>query len=165
MKLTFFFLALSLSSLISYSQDTFKEDLAIVQAMFGKEKTELVKQYMALPAETDAAFWTVYDKYEASRKALGAQKAQLVKEYADGYANLDDKKASELMSKKLKMNDEYNKLQKTYFGNFSKVIGGRQAAKFMQLEDYLENNIRLFIQENIPFIDELDKTKIEGIKK
>jgi hypothetical protein len=119
---------------------------------------------MAIPTEQDAAFWDVYDKYEEARKALGTQKAALIKEYADSYTSLDDKKASELMAKKLKISDEYNKMQKKYFDAFSKVVGGRQAVKLMQLEDYLENNIRLFIQDNIPFIDELDKTKIEGLK-
>ena len=78
---------------------------------------------------------------------------------------MDDKTASTLMSKKLKMNDDYSKLQKKYFDSFTKVIGARQSAKLMQLEDYIENNIRLYIQDNIPFIDELDKTKIPEIKQ
>ena len=50
-------------------------------------------------------------------------------------------------------------LQKKYFDKMSKTIGGKQAAKFFQLEDYLENNIRLGIQESIPFIEQLDNTK------
>jgi len=37
-----------------------------------------------------------------------------------------------------------------------------QASKFIQLEDYIENCIRLSIQEEIPFIGELDKTKTPG---
>lgn len=164
MKHTLMIFALLLGALISNGQDSYKEDLAIIQTIFGKEKSELVKQYMAVPTEQDAAFWDVYDKYEEARKALGTQKAALIKEYADSYTSLDDKKASELMAKKLKISDEYNKMQKKYFDAFSKVVGGRQAVKLMQLEDYLENNIRLFIQDNIPFIDELDKTKIEGLK-
>jgi hypothetical protein len=40
------------------------------------------------------------------------------------------------------------------------VIGGLQAAKFIQLEDYIENCIRLSIQEEIPFVGELDKSKV-----
>lgn len=155
---------LATGCLVSYGQSPYKEDLEIIQSMFKKEKAELVKQYMAIPVEQDAAFWDVYDKYEEARKSLGTQKAALIKEYADNYETLDDKKASELMAKKLKIAGEYNKLQKKYFDAFSKAVGGRQAAKLMQLEDYLENNIRLFIQDNIPFIDELDKTKIEGVK-
>ena len=40
-----------------------------------------------------------------------------------------------------------------------KIIGGKEAAKFFQLEDYLENTIRISIQEQIPFIGEMDLMK------
>jgi hypothetical protein len=75
---------------------------------------------------------------------------------------LDDKKASDLMNRKMKWLGDYAKLQKKYYDSMAKIIGGLQSSKFFQLEDYLENNIRLFIQENIPFIDELDKTKMKS---
>jgi hypothetical protein len=69
------------------------------------------------------------------------------------------------MNRKLKLTDDYTKMQKKYYDSFAKLIGGRQAAKFFQLEDYLENIIRLGIQESIPFIDELDKTKLPEATK
>ncbi len=142
-----------------------KDDLQILQATFGKEKAELVKAYMKIPAEQDAAFWSLYDKYEEERRALGKEKAVLIEEYANAYETLDDKKAADLMNKKLKLTDSYTKMQKKYFDSFAKQFGGRQAAKFFQLEDYLENIIRLGIQESIPFIDELDKSKLPEATK
>jgi hypothetical protein len=144
---------------------TNKDDLQILQATFGKEKAELVKAYMKIPTEQDAAFWSLYDQYEESRRALGKEKVALIEEYANNYESLDDKKAADLMNKKLKITDSYTKMQKKYYDSFAKLIGGRQAAKFFQLEDYLENIIRLSIQESIPFIDELDKTKIQEATK
>jgi hypothetical protein len=142
-----------------------KDDIQIIQATFGKEKAELVKAYMKIPAEQDAAFWSLYDKYEDERRALGREKIGLIEEYAKAYETLDDKTASDLMNKKLKITDSYTKLQKKYYDLFAKQFGGRQAAKFFQLEDYLENIIRLGIQESIPFIDELDKTKLPEATK
>jgi hypothetical protein len=52
-------------------------------------------------------------------------------------------------------------LSKT-FSKAKKVIGGKNAAKFVQLEQYLQTIIRSHIQDNIPFIDELDKTKAKS---
>jgi hypothetical protein len=144
---------------------TNKDDLQILQATFGKEKAELVKAYMKIPTEQDASFWSLYDQYEESRRAIGKEKLALIEEYANNYESLDDKKAADLMNKKLKISDSYTKMQKKYYDSFSKLIGGRQAAKFFQLEDYLENIIKLAIQESIPFIDELDKTKIQEATK
>ena len=139
-----------------------KEDVDIIQSVFGKQKKELVQMYMTLPEDKRAGFWTLYDQYEADRKALGRERIALIESYANDYATLDDKKASDLMNRKLKWTGDYAKFQKKYFDLMMKQIGGLQASKFFQLEDYLENNIRLFIQDQIPFIDELDKTKLQA---
>lgn len=142
-----------------------KEDVEIIQNMFGKQKKELVQVYMTIPEDKKAGFWTLYDQYEADRKALGKERIALIESYANDYATMDDKKADALMNRKMKWLGDYTKLQKKYYDSMSKQIGGVQAAKFFQLEDYLENNIRLYIQENIPFIDELDKTKLKDATK
>ena len=139
-----------------------KEDVEIIQNMFGKEKKELIQAYMTIPDDKKAGFWTLYDQYEVDRKKLGKERIALIEAYANDYATLDDKKAGDLMNRKMKWLEDYSKMQKKYYGSMSKQIGGLQASKFFQLEDYLENNIRLYIQENIPFIDELDKTKLKS---
>jgi hypothetical protein len=141
-----------------------KEDVAMIQAMFGKEKKDLVNQYMTIPADKSTKFWALYDEYEDKRKALGRERIDILKQYADNYQSLDDKKATELMGKKLAWQDKYGKMQTTYFKKFSEAIGGLEASKLMQLEDYIENNLRLAVQEQIPFIGELDKTKVASQK-
>ncbi len=157
---------LSLAILMLISGVTFaqsnKEDVEIIQNMFGKQKKELIQAYMTIPEDKKAGFWTLYDQYETERKLLGKERIALVEAYANEYATMDDKKANDLMNRKLKWLGDYSKLQKKYFDSMTKMIGGLQASKLFQLEDYLENNIRLFIQENIPFIDELDKTKLKS---
>lgn len=160
MKSLFTLAIFSLITSIAVAQVT-KEDVSVIQSAFGKEKEELVKKYMAIPVELDAAFWSTYDQYEEERKGLGREKIAIIDEYVKNYESLDDKKASELMTRKLKLGESYGKMQKKYFDAMTKIIGGRNAAKFFQLEDYLENIIRLGIQESIPFIDELDATKIK----
>ena len=165
MKNSFLLLAFVLFTALGSFAQSNKEDVDIIQSMYGKNKKELIQAYMTIPESQKAAFWTEYDKYEVERKALGRERLSLIEDYANNYATLDDKKAGELMGRKLKWLESYSKLQKKYFGSMSKIIGGVQASKFFQLEDYLENNIRLMIQENIPFIDEIDKTKLKDASK
>lgn len=147
-------------SACSFAQSN-KEDVDMIQAMFGKEKKELVKVYMAIPEAQAQAFWTVYDQYETERKAYGKKRIALLEEYASKYGNIDDTQATGMMDKKIALYNEFGKLQKKYFGKTSKVIGGKNAAKLFQIEDYFENSLRLAIQENIPFIDELDNTLLK----
>jgi hypothetical protein len=160
MKNLFGLLILVLFSSAAMAQSN-KEDVEIILNLFGKQKKELVQMYMTIPEDKKAGFWTLYDQYEVDRKTLGKERIALIEAYANDYATMDDKKASDLMNRKMKWLGDYSKMQKKHYDIMSKQIGGLQASKFFQLEDYLENNIRLFIQESIPFIDELDKTKLK----
>ena len=147
------------SGLIAQSN---KEDIDLIQSIFGKGKKEVVQEYMTIPEAQSAKFWALYDTYETARKKLGQERIKLIEAYANSYENLDNKKATELTTKKLAWADKYTKFQQSYFTKFSAIIGGVQAAKFIQLEDYIENCIRVSIQEEIPFIGQLEKTKVEG---
>ena len=160
MKNLFGLIILVLFSSIAMAQSN-KEDVEIILNMFGKQKKELVQAYMTIPEDKKTGFWTLYDQYEVDRKSLGKERIAMIEAYAKDYATLDDKKASDLMNRKLKWLGDYSKMQKKHYDIMSKQIGGLQASKLFQLEDYLENNIRLSIQESIPFIDELDKTKLK----
>jgi hypothetical protein len=159
-KLSLIFI-MAIASFSSYAQSSFKEDVDVVQSIYGKSKSDLVKEYMNLSDTQAAAFTKVYDNYETERKALGQTKFQLINDYAVNYATLTDAKADELAKGTLKNNLGYEKLYDKTYGQAKKVIGAINAAKFIQLEVYLQTTIRNEIQNSIPFIGELDKTKVK----
>ena len=143
------------------SGSSLADDVAVIQSIYGKSKADLVKQYMNLSEPQASAFQPIYDEYEMQRKALGQKKMQLIKDYADNYEKLDDVKAAELTQTNLKNIADTDKLLSKTFGKVKKAVGGRNAAKFVQLEQYLQVIIRGEIQDAIPFIDQIDKTKLK----
>ncbi|KAF2517074.1 hypothetical protein [Flavobacterium foetidum] len=158
-KLSILFILVA-TSFSSYAQSSYKEDVEVVQSVYGKTKSELVKQYMNLSDEQSVAFTKVYDSYETERKALGQIKFQLINDYAANYETLTDAKADELAKGTLKNHIAYEKLYTKTYHQAKKAIGAINAAKFIQLEVYLQTIIRSEILEAIPFIGELDKTKV-----
>ena len=158
MKKIVILMAMSVATLVTKAQVD-KDEVAALQSMFGKDKKEIMAEAMVIPEDKKAAFWSLYDEYEAARNAIGRERIDLVNAYINGYAAMDDKKADDLMGRKLKWLESYTKMQGQYYKKMSKLIGGMNASRFFQLEDYLENNIRVYIQESIPFIGELDKTR------
>lgn len=154
-------LMMALASFSSFAQSSFKEDVEVIQSVYGKSKSELVKQYMNLSDAQAAAFAKVYDSYEAERKALGQTKFQLLNDYATNYETLTDAKADELAKGTLKNHIAYEKLYSKTYNQAKKAIGSINAAKFIQLEVYLQTIIRSEILEAIPFIGELDKSKVQ----
>lgn len=160
MKKISLILIMAIASLSSYAQSSFKEDIDVLQSIYGKSKSDLVKQYMNLSDTQSAAFTKVYDNYETERKALGQTKFQLINDYAANYATLTDAKADELAKGTLKNHLSYEKLYSKTYNQAKKAVGAINAAKFLQLEVYLQTIIRAEILESIPFIGELDKSKL-----
>ncbi|MEN2398635.1 hypothetical protein GKZ90_0002535 [Flavobacterium sp. MC2016-06] len=160
MKKLSLILIMAVASFSSYAQSTFKEDVDVLQSVYGKSKGDLVKQYMNLSDAQSAAFSKVYDNYEIERNTLGQAKFQLINDYAANYATLTDEKADQLAKATLKNHIDYEKLYSKTYGQAKKAIGAINAAKFIQLEVYLQTIIKAEILESIPFIGELDKTKL-----
>ncbi|WP_163408230.1 hypothetical protein [Flavobacterium ajazii] len=161
MKKLSIIVVMAIASFSSYAQSLFKSDIDLVQSIYGKSKADLVKQYMNLSDTQETAFTKVYENYEAARKTLGQTKLKLINEYAINYATLTDEKADELAKGTLKNNQDYEKLFTKTYGQAKKAIGAINAAKFIQLEVYLQTVIRNEIQESIPFIGEMDKGKVQ----
>lgn len=159
MKKLLIVLTLALSASLN-AQSSSKDELAIIQSTYGKSKTDLVNVYMALNPEQTTAFQGVYDNYETERKALGQKKIQIIDDYASKYATLTDVDADQLTKANLKNNLDVEKLYQKTYEKAKKAIGATNAAKFIQLEIYLQTTIREEIQDSLPFIGEIDKTKL-----
>lgn len=145
----------------TFAQSTLKDDIDVVQSVYGKSKSELVNQYMGLSGTQATDFAKIYDAYETERKKLGEEKINLINLYATDYAVLTDEKADVIAKGILKNNAAYDKLYSSYYGKLKKVIGGTNAAKFIQLEIYLQTEIRSTLQNAIPFVGELEMTKVK----
>lgn len=152
-----FLLSALLISTILFAQST--DDVILVQSLYGKSKGDIIKDYLNLAEPQATAFQAVYDNYEAERKALGQKKIQLINDYAVNYDKITDEKADELAKNNLKNNVDFEKLLSKAYGKAKKAIGPINAAKFIQLEQYFQTTIRSAVQDEIPFIGELEKTK------
>jgi hypothetical protein len=143
-----------------FAQNSPKDDIAIIQSVYGKSKKEIVGAYLNLQDPQAKAFWTVYDAYEAERKVLAQKKMQIIVDYADNYSNLTNESADALAKASIENSLDHDKLFAKYYGRTKKAVGAINAAKFIQLEVYMQTTIRSEIQDAIPFIGELENTKI-----
>ena len=53
-----------------------KEDVDLIQSIFGKEKKEVVQVYMTIPEAQSAKFWSLYDAYETATEKTWPGKDQ-----------------------------------------------------------------------------------------
>jgi hypothetical protein len=142
-----------------FSQSSSKDEVAIIQSIYGKSKTDIVSGAMELTAAETAAFQPIYDSYEEERKALGRKKLEIINDYVENYNSLTAEKADALMKANLKNNLDVEKLLAKTYEKVKKAIGATNAVKFIQLEIFFQTTIRMEIQDNIPFIGEIEKLK------
>ena len=134
-------------------------DIKIVQQYFGTEKAALVKDYMDLTPGQDSVFWKDYNTYEAARQELGQRRIMLVDKYFKDVTSLNAENATDLVKEANAIDVAFKKLQLQYYKKMSKTVGEVKAAQFYQLEGYLNNIINLGIQENIPFVGEIEQMR------
>lgn len=134
-----------------------KEDVDIVQGVFGKSKKEIMAGFVQLQGAQSDAFWKSYDAYEAERKSLGLKRIDVLQRYADGYGTMDDAQMDKLMTDIQSLQEKTDKLIIKYYGKIKKESGVKAASQFYELENYILSVIRCTILENVPFIGELDE--------
>lgn len=136
-----------------------QDDIQKVQEAWGKDKKELVRLGMELSAADSAKFWPEYDKYEKERQKFGRERILIIDDYAKNYGGLTNAKADELINRLFKNDASMTQLQQQYYNVIKGKINAIQAAKFLQIENYIMTTIRSELQDALPFIGELDSMK------
>jgi len=134
-------------------------ELDYIKIAYSKDKKTIVDQYMALDVQQGAKFWPLYADYEAQREKLAVARLKSIEEYVNRVDNLSPELADKLANAALENSVSLDKLNLSYYGKMKKAVGAIAAAKFIQLETYLQTAWRGYVQENIPLIGELDKTQ------
>lgn len=160
MKKVFLILLVTVSTGI-FAQTTEREDLEVIQGLYGKSKKELAMAYMAIPEAQSVAFWAIYDAFETERKELGKTRVAIIESYATNYASLTDESVDKIAKASLKNHMDYQKLLSKYYGKYKKAVGALSAAKIIQFENYMITTVQDEIQNSIPFIGELDATRLK----
>jgi hypothetical protein len=143
-------------SLVAFSQSN-KEEIDLVQSVFGMEKKAMVAEFIKLEGAQKDAFWATYDEYEAKRKELGKKRFDLLNRYATNYATLDDAGSDAIIQEMISISSANEKLLSSYYKKLKKGAGIKAAAQFYQFEGYVLSKLRTEIMENIPLIGEFDK--------
>lgn len=153
------FLAICSISAFGLNAQSNTDEIQLIQSAYGMEKKQIIVQFMKFTEAENAAFWKVYDEYEAERKEIGKKRASNIVDYANAYGKITDAKATELINNAADVQIDFAKLLKKTFTKMSKVLTPVRAAQFIQLENYLELMVRMEIADEIPLIGELENAQ------
>jgi Spy/CpxP family protein refolding chaperone len=153
-KIIIFTFLLSLPLISMAQSPSVDDEITLIQSAFGMEKQALVRQYMDLPDSRSQAFWNIYQQYEEERRSIARERLKIINEYLENYETLDEAKLDNLAKRRLKVDASRTKLHSKYYNRFKKATNATDAAKFLQLDDYIHSTISLVLLESLPFIGE-----------
>jgi len=117
-----------------------------------KEKHTVVDKAMDLDASGKAKFWAVYKGYEKEMAVLWDERIANIEKYAEHYEEVSDAVADELVAKALDIETRRTLVKKKYYSHMKAALGAVAAARFLQLENILNQLIDLQIGSQLPLI-------------
>jgi hypothetical protein len=114
----------------------------------------LVAANLQLTDTEAAAFWPLYDKYQAELNGVQDRAAKVIQEYTSAFPNIPDDKALQLARDWLAAEGDRVKIRQEYLDQFAKVMPGRKVARFYQIENKMDAVIRYDLAAEIPVVEQ-----------
>ena len=132
------------------------QQLALLRRDIRSIKKQLIAANLTLADSEATKFWQVYEQYSAETEKINETRAAIIKEYSDEYGTLTDDQADNLIRRWLDTDIELAKLRQRYVAIFRKVLPGRKAATFFQLDRRISTMIDLQLTSQLPLAQSQD---------
>jgi hypothetical protein len=127
-------------------------DIQLLRSDVQADKNTIIAHTMQFSDTESAAFWPVYREYARDQQAIGDQRLQLIKDYAQNYDSLDNSKAQDMVQRSINIEQKNLSLRQDYWPKFMKALGAKRAAKFYQVDNRLSLLVNLQLTSAIPLI-------------
>jgi hypothetical protein len=130
-------------------------DIAVARGDLQANRKAIVAANLTLSETEAVAFWPLYDQYRADVAKIGDKSVQLITDYATAYnaATLTDVQAMDLTKASLEQQKATIELKQKYLSKFAKVVPGKTAARFFQIENKLDTVVAVGIADQIPLVE------------
>ena len=119
-------------------------------------KKQIIAANLTLPDAEATKFWPVYEQYSAEFGKVNEARAAVVKEYSDEYGTETDEQADSLVRRWLDVDIAAAQLRQKYVPIFRKVLPGKKAATFFQLDRRISMMIDVQLTSQLPLMQSQD---------
>jgi len=119
-------------------------------------KKQVIAANLTLTDSEATKFWPLYEQYSADFAKINDTRAALVKEYSDEYGTQTDEQADSLVRRWLDVDIAAAQLRQKYVPIFRKVLPGKKAATFFQLDRRISMMIDVQLTSQLPLVQSQD---------
>ena len=129
-----------------------ERDLALMRRDLRADKKKLIALNLPLTDVEATKFWPVYDQYVEEMRKLNDEFYEVIRDYAANQKTLTDAQASSLINRWAGIQVRQAQLRQKYIPIIEKVIPGRKAALFFQIDRRLYALMDLQVSSQIPLV-------------
>ena len=129
------------------------EELNLLRKDIRSQKKQIIAANLNLTEAEAQRFWPIYDQYTAEMTKIFDRKFDLIKEYAANYATMSDEQADAYIKGRAAVEESIVQLRLKYIPVFRKVLSGKTAARFTQIDWRLGLALDLQLNEQIPIVE------------
>jgi hypothetical protein len=129
-------------------------NMEILREKIRADKKLVVAQNLNLTDAEGAAFWPVYDAYQAELQKVNQRLMTAIASYADAYNKgpVTNEAAKALLDEFLAIDEAEMKLKSSSAPKILAVLPAMKAARYMQIENKIRAAVRYELAANIPLV-------------
>ena len=129
-----------------------EKDLTLLRRDLRSEKKKIIALNIPLTETEATKFWPVYDEYTAAMAKHNDEFYGLIKDYAANQKTLTDTQAAAMLKRWAEIQVERDQTRQKYLPIVEKVIPGKKAALFFQVDRRLWALLDLQVASEIPLV-------------
>ena len=129
-----------------------EKDLQLVRRDLRAEKKKIIAMNVPLTEAEATKFWPVYDQYAEEMRKHYDELLTIIKEYAANQKTLTDAQAISMIKRSSNLQVTSAQTRQKYVSLFEKVMPGKKAALFFQIDRRLYALIDLQTASEIPLV-------------
>lgn len=130
-----------------------RQDIELLRKDLRAKRRALTAANLKLTEAEGERFWPVYDQYIKELIAINDKKYALIQDYADNYRTMTNDQALLFIRQWLDVDIAANQLRQKYVPIVAKVLDGRKAATFFQLDRRIAMMIELQVASQMPLVE------------
>jgi hypothetical protein len=141
------------ASMVTSDQQSADENIRLFRKDVRSLKKQIISANIQLTDAEAQQFWPVYDRYTGEMDKIEDRKFELLKKYAGDYSTITDEQADAYIQGRAAVEESILQLRLKYLPMFRKVLSGRTAALFTQMDFRLGLVVDLQLASQVPLIE------------
>lgn len=137
---------------VIYSDSALDQQFLALRKDIRSVRKQTIAANLTLTDDEAPKFWPVYAQYSDELEKITDTKLALIAEYAEEYGSLTDEEADSLVCRWLDTDTAIDQLRQKYVPILRKVLPGKKAATFFQLDRQLGMTVDIHLTSKLPLM-------------